>query len=75
MFCLLSNFHKDVELYHLCHNVLIFEVKLCDQEYLMLSRALKNILNGISFLSTLEIILSVSSIVAYSVDRPVRNPL
>ena len=37
----LSNFHKDVELYHLCHNILIFEVRLCDQEYRMLSRDLK----------------------------------
>ena len=73
MFCLLSNFHKDVELYHLCHNILIFEVRLCDQEYRMLSRS-KNVLNGISFLSILEIILSVSSIVAYSVDRSVLNP-
>ena len=41
VFCLISNFHRDVELYHLCHNVLIFEVELCDQEYLMLSRDLK----------------------------------
>ena len=73
MFCLISNFHRDVELYRLCHNVLIFEVQFCDQEYRMLSRDLKNILNGISFLSILEIILSVSSIVAYSVERPVRN--
>ena len=40
----------------------------------MLSRDLKNILNGISFLSILEIIRYVSSIVAYSVERPVRNP-
>ena len=74
MICLLSNFHRDVELYRLCHNVLIFEVKLCDQEYRMLSRDLKNILNGISFLSILESILYVSSIVAYSVERPVLNP-
>ena len=33
--------HKDVELYHLCHNILIFEVRLCDQEYRMISRDLK----------------------------------
>ena len=74
MFCLLSNFHRAVELYRLCHNDLIVEVKLSDQEYRMLSRDLKNILNGISFLSILEIIIYVSSIVAYSVERPVRNP-
>ena len=30
-----------VKLYRLCHNVLIVEVKLCDQVYRMLSRDLK----------------------------------